>query len=65
MDDQSPPDTARMSFFYRFSSARRRELAQALIAEIDAEDAANLPSPGGFAPQLRRQARRLAEWSAR
>ena len=48
-----PLDTARHSLYRRFSSARRRELAQALLAEMDAQE-------------VERDAvrRRLAEWAA-
>jgi hypothetical protein len=48
-----PLDTARHSLYRRFSSARRRELAVALLAEMDAQE-------------VERGAvrRRLAEWAA-
>lgn len=48
-----PIDTARHSLYRRFSSARRRELATALLAEMDAQE-------------VERSAvrRRLAEWAA-
>ena len=48
-----PLDTARHSLYRHFSSARRRELAVALLAEMDAQE-------------VERDAvrRRLAEWAA-
>jgi len=48
-----PLDTARHSLYRRFSSARRRELARALLAEMDAQEV------GRDAVR-----RRLAEWAA-
>ena len=49
-----PLETARHSLYRRFSSARRRELAVALLSEMDAQE-------------VERTAvrRRLAEWAAK
>lgn len=48
-----PVDTARTWIYRHFSTARRRELARALIAEMDAQDVER--------DAVRRQ---LAEWAA-